>query len=182
MWRGVVINLHPPILYINDSHSKTTRQISASLSPAYGLLLAIEPEWTAFPWVLAGLLMQAFTTAIDCMDAMRNCQDAGDQSDVLNCMLYIEQYNLESWGRRCGLTEGSLSQSMLRQEAQALGLMIIRRILQTITQTEKLRQKYGMTIQPTKTVDTSAKTQRSFGSLVRAQLRYLHLTTAALSK
>ena len=64
-----------------------------------------------------------------------------------------------------------MSQSMLRQEVQALGLMIIRRMLQTITQTEKLRQKYGMTIQPTKTVDTSAKTQRSFGSLVRAQLR-----------
>lgn len=120
----------------------------------------------------AGLLLQSFNAAVGCVQAIRNFRDASDQNDLLNCQLYIEQYNLTAWGRRCGLTEGLLSQYMPLEETQAIALMVIRNMLDLISETEKLREKYGMNYVPTTDVDTSSLVQQGFGRFIGRQISF----------
>jgi hypothetical protein len=116
-----------------------------------------------------GFAVQAFNAVIGCMEAIRNFHEAGDKNDTLNCMLFIEQYHLMYWGQHCELHKGKLSAHLPAPEAQAVALMILRKMLGIVAGTEKLRMRYGMSFHPVDQEDSSPETQKTFGVWTGAQ-------------
>jgi hypothetical protein len=117
---------------------------------------------------VAGFVIQAFDAVVGCMEAIGNFRDAGDKNATLNCMLFIEQYHLMNWGRYCELSEGKLTAHLTTPESQAVALMILRKMLELVAETEKLRKRYGLSFLSTDQ-EGSVKTQKTLAMWASTQ-------------
>lgn len=116
---------------------------------------------------VAGFAFQTYQAVVGCMEAIRNFRDAGDKNETLNCMLFVEQYRLMKWAQHCELSEGKLSAHLSMPGAQAVALMILRKMLEIIGDTKTLRTRYGLLA--VDEGDFSVQSQRAIGSWASLQ-------------
>jgi hypothetical protein len=97
-----------------------------------------------------GVLGQIFTGCINAYQLFTSAANLGRDSERLVCKIRIEEMRLLVWGREWGVVEGKL-EAHLQAESKAgnerlrpLATQILEELYRTITDFNKLQDKYGL--------------------------------------
>ncbi len=96
-----------------------------------------------------GLLGQIFDGCVKAYSFFTTAANLGRDSERLLCKIRIEEMRLMVWGREWGVTEGRLEEHLSAMKGENDGLkklavMILQQLLDTIGNTKKLKDRYGV--------------------------------------
>lgn len=95
-----------------------------------------------------GLLGQIFDGCIKAYSFFTAANNLGKDSEKLVCKIRIEEMRLRVWGREWGVVEGQLEKHIAasggNEELKKLAVTILKQLLDTITDFNKLQDRYGL--------------------------------------
>ncbi|KAI9750436.1 MAG: Ribosome biogenesis protein erb1 [Chaenotheca gracillima] len=118
-----------------------------------------------------GMLGQIFDGCVKAYSFFTSASNLGRDSDRVICKIRIEEMRLMVWGREWGVAEGKLEAHLAAANGgendalKKLAEMILKQLLDTIGNTQKLRQRYGVK------EDGGAGTEKAQSPGVGADLR-----------
>ncbi|TAQ88527.1 hypothetical protein B7494_g3143 [Chlorociboria aeruginascens] len=130
-----------------------------------------------------GVLGQIFDGCIKAYSIFTTASNLGRDSERLVCKIRIEEMRLLVWGREWGVVEGRLEAHLQAESAagnermRQLATQILTQLYQTITDFNKLQDRYGLREEPTSPLNEKAAAQnRGESPGVTSRLRNeLHL-------
>ncbi|TGO87588.1 hypothetical protein BPOR_0217g00190 [Botrytis porri] len=97
-----------------------------------------------------GVLGQIFSGCITAYSLFTTASDLSRDSEKLICKIKIEEMRLLVWGREWGVLEGRFEEELKREEGignarlRGLAMEILSELYRTITDFQRLREKYGV--------------------------------------